>query len=187
MSKTPVLVTLLGLFLCAFIGLRPFVTTVLQAQDVSIMGFSVFDTGLQVFLALGIVFLEFAIIFFSLLDRIGDTIKSVLKPLASLIPLGMFVSYIQKTFTPIFLSMFPQRTALQIGDAQITAESSMPVNESYITAAINSGDFTYNVLLTVAFMGLFALISSAVSQPKDFASELRRLRAENARFKKLLQ
>ena len=187
MSKTPLLVILLFIFLCAFVGLRPFVTSVLQAQDVSIMGVSVFDTGMQVFLALGIIFLEFAIIFFSLLDRIGDTIKSVLKPLASLIPLGLFVSYVQRTFTPIFLSVFPQRTSLEIGGAQITAEAGMTASDSYITAAISSGEFTSNVLLTVAFMGLFALISSAISQPRNFSTELRRLRAENARFRKLLQ
>lgn len=187
MVKTPILVILLTLFLCAFLGLRPFVTNVLNAQDVSIMGVSVFDSGVQVFLALCVVFLEFAIIFFSLLDRIGDTIKAVLKPLVSLLPLAAFVASIQRTFTPLFLSILPENTAIQIGGAELAANTGMTANESYIAAAINNGSFTTNVLLTVITMALFALVSFATTQRKDIATEIRQLRAENARYRRLLQ
>lgn len=187
MVRTPILVILLIIFLCAFLGLRPFTASVMQAQDVSIMGISIFGVGFQVFLALGVVFLEFAIIFFSLLDRIGDTIKAVLKPLVSLLPLGAFVAAVQKTFTPIFLSILPDTWAIQFGAANIAANAGIGQNESYIAQAIANGSFTVNVLLTVVTMFLFAVISYATARPADFAAEVRRLRAENARFRKLLQ
>ena len=185
--KTSTFVILLIIFLGAFLGLRPFTTTVLQAQDVQIMGVSIFGMGFQVFLAIGIVFLEFVIIFVSLLDRIGETIKAVLKPLLSLLPLGFFVSAVQKTFTPIFLSVLPDNLALQFGGVSIAADAGMAQNENYIAAAVADGSFATNVLLTVVTMLFFAVISYFTVKPRDFSGEVKRLRAENARFKKLLQ
>lgn len=190
--RTPVFVILLIIFLCAFLGLRPFVTTVLQArgvqaQDVEVMGVSIFGIGVQVFLAIGIIFLEFVIIFISLLDRIGETIKAVLKPLVSLVPLGLFISSLKNTFTPIFLSVLPDNLALELGGATLTANAGVARNEDYLIAAVTNGSFTRDVVLTVVFMLLFAIISYTMVKPRDFSEEVKRLRAENERFKKLLQ
>jgi hypothetical protein len=172
------LVMLLSLFLCAFLGLEPFLVNVIHATDVRIVGISLTGTGFRAFLGFGVVFLEFALIVFALLDRVGETIKAVLKPLASLLPLVGFIFSSYQTFAPIFASLLPRSLATQAGIAQ---------NENYLAQAVNDGTFTRNVVVTVVMMLLFVLTTLALSRPGDVSAEIRRLRAENDRFKKFFQ
>lgn len=184
--STPTLVILLIIFLGAFLGLEPFLTNVVQ-KDVTVMGISLLGTGFQAFLGLGVVFIQFLIFFFAFLDRIGDTIKAVLKPLISLLPLLAFIGSVQRTFMPFFLTILPDSLALQLGEANVTASAGIPQNENYIATAIANGSFTTNVLLTVGTMVLFALTSYATTRSADVSQEVRRLREENAKIKRLLQ
>jgi len=179
--RTAILVILLMIFLGLFLGLEPFLTNVMQAQDVSIMGISLLGPGFQAFLGLGIVLVEFLIFFFTFLDRIGDTIKAVLKPLVSLLPLLAFVASVQRTFMPFFLSILPDDMAARLGGA-----AGVPQDESYIATAVTDGSFTINVLLTVVTMLLFALISYAMANSTGNLAEVRRLREENAKMRKML-
>jgi hypothetical protein len=169
---------LLSLFLCAFLGLEPFLVNVVKASDIRVLGISLTETGFRAFLGFGVVFLEFAVIFFALLDRGGETIKAVLKPLVSLLPLLGFIFSSYQTFAPIFTSLLPRSLAAQAGIAQ---------NENYLAQAVNDGSFTRNVVVTVVMMVLFVITTFALSRPDNISSEVRRLREENARFKKLFQ
>jgi len=186
--RTPYLVILLILFLCAFLWLKPLVVFINEGSaDLQVFGVSVFGVGFQVFFALAIVFLEFLIFFFSMLDKIGDTIKAVLKPLLSLVPLALFVSSVQDVFAPIFLTVLPHPVVVQFAGARIAAEAGVAQNQSYIAQAVQNGSFAESVWKSVAFMLLFAVISRTFTAPRDFSAELRRLREENARLRKLFQ
>ncbi len=123
----------------------------------------------------------------SLLDRIGETIKAVLKPLLSLVPLVGFISAVKETFTPIFLSVLPDNLALEFGGATITADAGIAQNENYLAAAVADGSFTTNVLLTVGTMLLFALTSHLMIRPAGSSEEVKKLRADNDRLRKMLQ
>jgi hypothetical protein len=173
-----ILILFLILFLCSFLGLEPFMTNFMQAADIRVLGISLTGTGFRAFLGFGVVFLEFALIVFALLDRVGETIKAALKPLASLLPLAGFLFSSYKTFAPIFTSLLPASLAAQAGIAQ---------NDNYLAQAINDGSFRLNVIVTVAMMLLFVVTTLAVARPGEVSSEIRRLRAENARFKKFFE
>jgi hypothetical protein len=55
-----------------------------------------------------------------------------------------------------------------------------------LAAAMNSGAFAINVSLTFITMLLFTVIASALARPSDLSRELRRLREENEKIRKLL-
>ena len=100
------LVILLLAFLAAFFSLE-FSQTIgeLAGVQVNVMGISLQQisqsTNIQAFLGIGIVLLEFGIVLFSMLDRIADTIKEIIKPVARLIPLVAFLAASYQTFAPL--------------------------------------------------------------------------------------
>ena len=82
---------LLGVCLAAYFGLDVYADAVgasdlrLRYLDVSLLNENVFA-----FLGACILFLQFAIILFSMLDRIADTLRIIIRPLALLIPLILY-------------------------------------------------------------------------------------------------
>ena len=165
-------VLLLIVFLAAFFGGIDALNTYMGG-DVQILGTSLKSPAVQVFLGGGIVFLEFIIILFSMLDRIVDTIKEVIRPVAKLIPLGAFLTAIYQTFEPIVKSFFPQQIVGAAGN-----------NPGYIVQAVNDGSLTRGILLTLGTMILFILAGRAL-RPDN--AEVRKLQAELARTRKALR
>ena len=94
-----------------------------------------------------------------MLFHIADTIRDVIKPLARLIPLGLFVLAIYRTFEPIF-----------------TAED--PV--AYLTEAASNGTLTRAILFSLGSMLLFVLANRALGgdtlRIKSLEAELAKLR-----------
>ena len=117
------------------------------------------STEFRAFLGIGIIICEFVIILFSMLYGIADTIRDVIKPLARLIPLGLFVLAIYRTFEPIF-----------------TAED--PV--AYLTEAAANGTLTRAILFSLGSMLLFVLANRALGgetlRVKSLEAELAKLR-----------
>jgi hypothetical protein len=117
------------------------------------------STEFRAFLGIGIIICEFIIILFSMLYGIADTIRDVIKPLARLIPLGLFVLAIYRTFEPIF-----------------TAED--PV--AYLTTAASDGTLTRAILFSLGSMLLFVLANRALGgetlRIKSLEAELAKLR-----------
>lgn len=131
------------------------------------MGTSLQGAGVQVFLGLGIAISMFAVILFSMLDRIFDTIRDTIKPLARLVPLIAFVASAYRTFWPIIVSLLPQELVGAAGD-----------NPDFIIQTVESGAFTRGVLLTLGTMLLFLLTNRALGRE---SAELKALRAELAK------
>lgn len=133
--------------------------------------------NLRALFGIGLVFSELAIIALSMLDRIGDTIKETLRPLARLVPLLVFLTSVWDTYSPLLLSLLPASVAEWFGRPEYASYS--------IAQAVEGSDFTYGVILTLVTMLFFVVVNYALGRPKDNA-ELRRLRAEVARYKKML-
>lgn len=175
-------VLLLIIFLVAFFGgieafadfYRDYVN---QQGDVRILGLlsltSLTSPEFKVFLGGGIVFLEFVIILFSMLDRIVDTIKEIIRPVAKLIPLGAFLTAIYQTFKPIVESLLPQEVVGAAGN-----------NPGYIAQAVRDGSLTTGILLTLGTMILFILAGRALRPENE---EVKKLQAELARTRRALR
>ena len=167
-------VVLLIVFLAGFFGLEQFAQNALNASDIRVIGISILSPEFRLFLGIGVIFCEFAIVFFSMLPRIGDTIKDALIPLARLLPMGAFLGAIYNTFEPIFRDLMP---------ASLSATSS---NGAYIAQAISTGSFGRNLILTLLTMILFAITTQALGNTTS-NSEVQRLRAEVERYRKELR
>ena len=152
-------VLLLLLLSGAYIGLEILQATGNQLTygDVSLQFLQ--SDQIRAFLGIGIIICEFVIILFSMLYGIADTIRDVIKPLARLIPLGLFVLAIYRTFEPIF-----------------TAED--PV--AYLMEAASDGTLTRAILFSLGSMLLFVLANRALGgetlRVKSLEAELAKLR-----------
>jgi len=167
----PLFVLLLIGFLFAFFGgvdaLHEFL-----GGEIVVMGTSTRSPEFQVFLGGAIVFLEFAIILFSMLDHVIDTLRETIRPLARLIPLGAFLASIYQTFTPIVRDLVARST----GTA--TAET------VYIARAVENGTLSQGILLTLGTMILFLLANRILGTEN---AEIRALRAELAKYRRVLK
>jgi len=160
---------LLLVFLGMFLGLD-FYTTATASQDVyiaTVQNNQVFmsGTGARVVLVLGIVFCEFVIIFLSVFDRILDTVKMLIRPILTTVPLATFLYSTYQTFVPIVRNLIP----VQGGD---------PVK---IAEVVSDPAFDSRILITIGAM-LFYLAVSRVFGGEH--AEIQKLRAENQKLKK---
>lgn len=156
-------------FLATFFGIDIY-TEIIGGSDIEVMGTTVGslkDENVKIFLGGAIAFLEFAIVLFSMLQRIADTIREVIKPVARLLPLGAFLTAIYTTFEPIVSKFF------------VASESDVDV-----AAVVNSSSFSFGILLTLGTMLLFLLANRILGGD---SAEIRALRAENAKIRRLLR
>lgn len=161
-------VMLLAIFLAAFFGFDSITHAMGVPGDASAVAVGVGPVSFPVSLAAvrlalggGIVFFEFLIIILSVFDRVLDTIKAVIKPIAILVPLAGFVYSTYQTFAPVVQSLLPGASA-------------------NATAMLSGPDFNRNILLTFGTMLLYLLLSRILSPE---SSELRALRAEVRKLK----
>jgi hypothetical protein len=168
-----ILILLLIAFLAAFFGLDQY-ADIVGASDLRLrfIGFSLLSPEFRVFLGIGIAALEFGIILFSMLDRIVETIRETIKPLARLVPLGAFLISSYQTFVPIFLNVV---TLSDAGPA---------VRTDYFFEVINNNRFSEGILLTLFTMVLFLIANRALRSESD---EVKALRAELARYRRVLR
>jgi hypothetical protein len=164
---------LLIVFITAFFGMESFVVNFMQAADVKVLGISMLDPGFRLFLALGIVFCQLVIIMVAMLDRVGDTIRDVIKPIFRLLPLMAFVTVSYNTFAPIVFSMLPETAA------QVAGQSP---NYNF-AQAVYAPEFSTKIMLTVVTMVLFLITSSTLSDTRDSA-RVRQLEAQIKRLKR---
>ncbi len=162
-------VILLTVFLLAFFGGMDQLHELLGGQ-INIMGTTTGSPEFQVFLGGAIAFLEFVIILFSMLDRIIDTLRETVKPLARLVPLGAFITVIYQTFAPIFQD-FASRGMGAAG-----------TDSTYIAQAVSNGTLSQGILLTLGTMLLFLLANRIFGGESD---EVRALKAELAKYRKV--
>jgi hypothetical protein len=168
-------VLLLIIFFAAFFGLDQFSQAMGVAttnNDIllgTISGFqiSLSRAGVRTVLGGGIVFFELLIIIMSVFDRIMDTIKATVRPLATLVPLTAFLYSVYNTFRPIVMSLLPA----EIGGG----------NAAYIAQAVNDPVFNQNVLSTFGLMLLFLLMARILGGD---SAEVRRLRAKLKQYEK---
>ena len=162
-------VLLLLLLAGLYIGLEILRVT---GQDVLIMDrFSLQrlqTTEFRAFLGIAIIICEFIVLLFALLPRVADTLRDVIKPVARLIPLGLFLLAMYKTFMPIFTAFLP---------TEITgAAETDPV--AYLTAAASDGTLTRAILFSLGSMLLFVLANRVLGEE---SSRLKSLEAELAK------
>ena len=164
-------VMLLMVFLGLFFG--PELYTSATGNEIRVMGVSLQSPQIQAFLASGIAFFQFAIILFSVLDRIADTIKIIIKPVAVLLPLGAFLLAVYRTFAPIIMSFLPQELVGAAGN-----------NPTYIIQASQDGSLTTGILITLGTMMLFLLAYRTLTAESE---QVKALKAELARMRKALR
>ena len=153
--------------------------------DLRILGTPVFatassETGIPLntiknLLGIGVLFSEFVVILFTMLDRIGDTLKETIKPVVRLIPFGVFLAAAWNIFAPIVLALLPSNIAAAFNSPQVA-----------LTDAVNRDSFTPTLLLSLGAMLLFIIGNYALGRPPE-SPEVRALRAENAKLKKELR
>jgi hypothetical protein len=176
---------LMLVFIAAFLGLgygydfkildntAPLITTLTQ------IGIS--TTQVQILLGVGILFCQFGIIIFSMLDRISDTVKAIIKPLVRLVPLSAFLTAIWQTYSPVMFSLLPGGVAQAFGAARV---------DNYMAQAVSDGSFSTGVLWTLGTMLLFMVTTRALGQPRDseqvkyLRAQVKSLVAENSRLKR---
>ena len=164
-------VLLLLIFLGLFYG--PGLYSSATGADIQVAGVSLQSAQIQVVLASGIAFLQFAIVIFSVLDRIAETFKLIIKPIAVLLPLVAFLAAMYRTFAPIFASFLPQGAAQAMG-----------VSSADIATWVTSAQFATGILITFGTMLLFLLAYRALTTESD---EVRALKAELARTRRALR
>lgn len=166
--------TLLIIFLLSFFGLEHFANNVMLASDIRVLGISILSEEFRAFLGVGTIFCEAALIFFVMLDKVGDVVRAALKPVVRLIPLGAFLFAAWDTLTPILVPLFPDSVGRSLGVA----------NNVSIQQTVNTGSFATGVVITLVTMLFFALTANAIKSPES--ERIRRLEAELARYKKML-
>jgi hypothetical protein len=128
---------------------------------------------LQVLLGVAILFCQLGIILFSMLDRIGFAILSLVKPLIRIVPLIAFLTTVWKTYSPIIFNLLPERFSEIFG---------VSTTEGYLAQSISDGTFMLGVIITIVTMLVFVLVSYAL-RPGDSA-QVKQLKAENDKLKK---
>jgi len=171
---------MVGLFVLLLLGALalfygPSLYTNATGQAVTVAGVAIQDIPqIQVILASSIAFLQFAIVVFSLLDRIADTFKFIIKPIAVLLPLAAFLLSSIRTFGPILAGILP-------GAMLDAAGANTDVS---VATWVTSPDFAAGVLITLGTMLLFLVTYKALTAE---SAEVKALRAELARTKKALR
>jgi hypothetical protein len=100
-------------------------------------------------------------------DRVLDTIRALIRPLAVLVPLGAFLVSAYETFAPIIRILLPAPLG-----------SGTP-NE--IAAAVSTETLKMNVLLTFGFMVVYLITTYFL---KEDSKEIKALRAEIAKLRR---
>ena len=172
---TFIFVILLIIFGFAFISLGYFDVQITENTTLlaALNDLGVTTDELQVLLGVAILFCQLAIILFSMLDRIGSALLSIVKPLLRLIPLLAFLTSVWKTYSPIVFNLLPERISEIFG---------VSTTDGYLSQSIADGSFMLGVILTIITMLLFVLVSYAL-RPGD-SPQVRQLKAENAKLKK---
>lgn len=172
---TFIFVILLIIFVIAFISLGYFDVQVTENTTllVALNDLGITTDELQILLGVAILFCLLAIILFSMLDRIGFAILSLVKPLLRIIPLLAFLTTVWKTYSPIVFNLLPDRFAEIFG---------VSTTDGYLSQSISDGTFMLGVILTILTMLVFVLVSF-VLRPGDTA-QVKQLKAENARLRK---
>ncbi len=165
---------LLIVCLILFFGITYMSTT---GQALSVMGNTIqvpIPEQFQVLFASGIAFFQFVIVIFTLLDRIADTFKLIVRPFAVLLPLVAFLAAMWRTFAPIFAGFMPQAMVEATGvDASVS-----------MAAWVNDPVFRIGIAFTLVFMFLFLLTYKALTAESH---EVKVLKAELARTKRALR
>lgn len=164
-------VLLLLLFFGIYIGLDILRVTQRDVMVGDISAQSLQSAQFRAFLGIAIIICEFVIILFSMLFHIADTLRDVIKPLARLIPLGLFVLAIYRTFSPLLTVFLPTEVT---GAAQ---ENAM----NYMTMAATDGTLTQTILFSLGSMLLFVLANRALGGENP---EIKALKAEVARLRR---
>jgi len=172
---TFIFVILLAIFSAAFIGLGYFD---IQISETTSLMTLMNDVGIsmanvQILLGVAILFCQIAIILFSMLDRIGFAILSIVKPLLRLVPVLAFLTTVWKTYSPILFNLLPDRFSEIFG---------VSTTDDYLAQSIADGSFTRGVIYTIVLM-LFIVIFSHALRPGD-SPQVRQLKAENAKLKR---
>lgn len=167
---------LLLIFLAAFFGLESFAVNIMEASDVRILGYSILTPEFRGFLGIGAIFCEVVIISLALLDRIGETIMAAIKPIARLIPLGVFIGSAWKTLSPIVLNLLPPNVAAATGFVQ---------DPAYISTAVTTGGLADGILLTLGTMLLFAITTYALDKRQE-STQIRNLKREVERLRRAI-
>ncbi|MCB0209070.1 MAG: hypothetical protein KDJ52_07065 [Anaerolineae bacterium] len=163
-----IFVLLLIFFLAAFFGVD-LLPQFLGGTQIEVMGVrvaSLDNPNLQVILGGAVVFLQFAIIIFSMLGHIGDTIRETIKPVARLFLLGAFLASAYYMFEPIIGPVLFEQQPLDV-------------------AAIVTGDtLKVGILLTLGTMILFLMANRNLRTESE---EIKALRRELARYRRVLK
>lgn len=170
-----IFVLLLIVFLGLFYGPDLYLNAVGAAgnEQLSIAGVFIQSPPIRVVLASGIAFFMISIVIFSLLDRIAETIKFIIKPFAALLPLLAFLGALYRTFAPMLANFLPQPVAQAAG-----------VTPKNVVQWANDPEFTIGILITLGAMLLFLFAYRALTGESD---EVRALRAELARTRRALR
>ena len=164
------LVLLLIIFLAAFFGLDILPQFLggndLQVMDTRIDVSSLNNPTLQLALGGAVVFLQFAIIIFSMLGHIGDTIRETIKPVARLFLLGAFLASAYYMFEPIV--------------APVLFEQQPP----NVAAVVEDDTLKIGILLTLGTMMLFLAANRTLRTESE---EIKALRRELARYRRVLK
>lgn len=118
--------------------------------------------AVRIFLGGGIVVFQLLIIVMSVFDRIMDTIKATVRPVATLVPLVAFLFSVYNTFRPIIENFLG-------GDIESIAQS------------VNDPSFTQQMLVTFGLMVLFLVVAAILGGE---SAEMKRMRSELQRLKK---
>ncbi|MDM8521236.1 hypothetical protein QUF64_14415 [Anaerolineales bacterium HSG6] len=106
------------------------------------------------------------------LDRVGDTVRDVIKPVVRLFPLVAFLSVSYNTFAPIIFSVMPNSMAQVAGEPQVS-----------LAEAVNGPAFSEGILLTLATMMLFLIASSVLNDNRE-SNRVRQLETQIKRLKR---
>ncbi|MCB0163893.1 MAG: hypothetical protein KDI79_06700 [Anaerolineae bacterium] len=159
---------LLIIFLIAFFGLD-LMPQILGGTEIEVMGVrvaSLSNPNLKLLLGGAVVFLQFAIILFSMLGHIGDTIRETIKPMARLFLLGAFLASAYYMFQPIV--------------APVLFEGQPP----NVAAVINDDTLKIGIMLTLGTMILFLMANRTLRTESE---EVKALKRELARYRRVLK
>ena len=173
---------LLIIFLAAFFGFGYGFLDVVVSENVPSLSaylaqIGITTTQIQILLGIGVLFCQFAIILFSMLDKIGATILAVIKPVIRLIPLIAFLTSIWSTYAPVLFNVLPDGVANAFGVAKV---------DNYMAQAVSDGTFARGVIITLLMMLLFVITTMALGRPEDSA-RVKALKDENAKLRKQLR
>lgn len=166
MGKILVLLLIIALIAYFGLGLMP---QLLGGTEIEVMGVpvgSLSSPNLKILLGGAVVFLQFAIILFSMLGQIGDTIRETIKPMARLFLLIAFLASAYYMFEPIIAPVIFER---------------QPPN---VAAVVTDSTLTIGILLTLGTMILFLMANRSLRTESEEVKELKR---ELARYRRALK